>query len=392
MRIALLLVGLLARVAPAADIPLPGSLLVVKAGKLLRLVARPDGGTAFPVPNPDDVSGTAGSLRVLDLGATPGAGDVTLPLPGAWKPVGRHAHPSGFRYRGTGYPENPCTTILLKKTGVKAVCHGTAVQLTPPFGGDAAILLTIASTADRYCVTFGGRSMKNQTGLLKRADATATACPASVTTTSSTTSTSTTTATSITTTTLPPGPHLMINEIDYVQVGPDDKEFVEVYNPHATPASLAGLALVFVDGATGMEYHRVDLAPGGAIPAGECLVVGALSIVVPPTAVQLAPPEFNTGNVIQNGAPDGVLLLDTVNLLVLDSLSYGGSITAATVTGIPGLVNLVEAPALPASVVDSDSVTGSLVRFPSGTDTDHAASDWTFTTTPTPGAPNELTQ
>lgn len=384
-----LLVLLLGGVARGADVPLRGALLIVKPGKLARVVARPAASTTFTIPNPDDVTGAAGDLRILDLGATPGAGDVTLPLPSAWKPVGRHTRPSGFRYRGTGYPENPCTTILLKKSGMKAVCHGPAVALTPPFAGDAAVLLTIASTSDRYCVTFGGRAVKNQVGMLKRTGALATGCPASVTTTTSSTSTSTTTATSVTTTTLPPGPHLVINEVDYDQVGTDAQEFVEVFNPLPTAAPLDGLALVFVDGATGMEYRRVDLAPGGAIPAGECLVVSAVSIVVPPAAVQLAPPAFTTGNAIQNGAPDGVLLLDTVHLLVLDALSYEGSITAATVTGVPGTVNLVEAPALPADVADSDTVTGSLIRWPSGADTDHAASDWRFTTTPTPGAPNQ---
>ena len=387
----LLLVVLLAGVARGADVPLPGALLVVKPGKLVRFVARPAAGTTFTVPSPDDVTGPAGDLRILDLGATPGAGDVTLPLPGTWKPVGKRTRPTGFRYRGTGYPDNPCTTILLKKSGVKAVCHGSAVALTPPFAGDTAVLLTIASTTDRYCVTFGGKAVKNQVGVLKRTGALATGCPASVTTTTSSTSTSTTTATTVTTTTLPPGAHLVINEIDYDQVGTDTQEFVEVFNPLPTPAALDGLALVFVNGATGTEYLRVDLSPGAEIPAGECLVVSAASIVVPPTAVQLTPTVFTTGNAIQNGSPDGVLLLDTVNLRVLDALSYEGSITAATVDGVPGTVNLVEAPALPDSVADSNTVTGSLIRWPSGHDTDHADADWVFTTTPTPGAPNQLT-
>ena len=60
--------------------------------------------------------------------------------------------------------------------------------------------------------------------------------------------------------------------------------------------------------------------------------------------------------------------------------------------GVPGTVNLVEAPALPITVADSDLVTGSLIRWPSGVDTDHAEQDWVFTTTPTPGAPNQATQ
>ena len=43
---------------------------------------------------------------------------------------------------------------------------------------------------------------------------------------------------------------------------------------------------------------------------------------------------------------------------------------------------------LPANVADSNTVDGSLSRIPDGRDTDDAASDWQFTTTPTRGAAN----
>ena len=54
-------------------------------------------------------------------------------------------------------------------------------------------------------------------------------------------------------------------------------------------------------------------------------------------------------------------------------------------------MSLVEGTALDASVADSNSVAGSLIRNPDGADTNTASADWAFTTTLTPGAANELT-
>jgi hypothetical protein len=48
-------------------------------------------------------------------------------------------------------------------------------------------------------------------------------------------------------------------------------------------------------------------------------------------------------------------------------------------------VNFVEGTPTPAA--DPGAV-GSLVRIPNGSDTDDAATDWLFTTTPTPGTAN----
>jgi hypothetical protein len=69
-----------------------------------------------------------------------------------------------------------------------------------------------------------------------------------------------------------------------------------------------------------------------------------------------------------------------------DAIFYEGSITAAVVNGYPGTHNLVEGTALPISVADSGSGGGS--RIPNSTETGNAASDWSFSNPPTPGAPN----
>jgi hypothetical protein len=164
----------------------------------------------------------------------------------------------------------------------------------------------------------------------------------------------------------PEGGKLVINEVDYDQVGADGDGFVEIANVGTGAADLTGAALVLVDGTDGVEYRREDLT--GTLGAGEYLVV-------PVDA--------------QNGAPDGLALVSGSGSLV-DALSYEGEITQAQLGGAP--VSLVEGTALPTAVADSNTVAGSLIRNPDGRDTDDAASDWAFTTTLTRGAANVHTQ
>ena len=165
----------------------------------------------------------------------------------------------------------------------------------------------------------------------------------------------------------PPDPaQLVLNEVDYDQVGADADGFVEIHNAGDGAADLTNIALVAVNGGDGTEYDRVALT-GTLAPGGHLAI-----------AVEL-----------QNGAPDGVALVDTAAGVLLDALSYEGAITAATIGG--ATFSLVEGTALPDTTADSNTVAGSLIRSPDGTDTDDAASDWAFTTTVTRGAPNVLT-
>ncbi|HEU4941632.1 MAG TPA: hypothetical protein VFT18_00085 [Gaiellaceae bacterium] len=157
---------------------------------------------------------------------------------------------------------------------------------------------------------------------------------------------------------------LVVNEVDYDQVGTDGNGFVEIHNVGASAADLSNVDLVAVNGGDNAEYDRVALT--GSLPAGGYLDV----------AIEL-----------QNGAPDGIALLEGATLL--DALSYEGAITAATIGG--QTYNLVEGTALPAAVEDSNTVAGSLIRNPDGKDTNDAAADWAFTTTITRGAANVLT-
>ena len=164
----------------------------------------------------------------------------------------------------------------------------------------------------------------------------------------------------------PPGGGLVVNEVDYDQVGADGNGFVEIANVGDTAADLTGIALVLVDGGQSAEYDREALT--GTLEPGGYLVIAADP---------------------QNGAPDGLALVDTEGGALLDALSYEGPITNAVIGGTT--YSLVEGSALPADVADSNTVDGSLSRIPNGSDTNDAAADWRFTTSVTRGAANVLT-
>ena len=161
----------------------------------------------------------------------------------------------------------------------------------------------------------------------------------------------------------PPEPRfgLVLNEVDYDQVGADSGGFVEITNTSIVGLSLEGVAVVLVNGGDSLEYDRVALT-------GSLVAHGHLSIPVE----------------AQNGAPDGVALVDTTSGLLLDSLSYEGEITAAVIDG--QTFDLTEG--TPLEAADSNTVTGSLSRIPDGEDRNDSGSDWEFTTTVTPGAAN----
>jgi hypothetical protein len=161
----------------------------------------------------------------------------------------------------------------------------------------------------------------------------------------------------------PPGGTLVVNEIDYDQVGTDSEGFVEVKNAGSSEAVLDGIAIVLVNGGDETEYRRLALT--GTLAAGAYFVWSTEA---------------------QNGAPDGVALVDTASGALLDALSYEGEIRAATIDG--RTYDLVEGNALADTVADSNTADGSLSRIPDGQDTNDAAADWAFTTTKTPGAAN----
>lgn len=179
---------------------------------------------------------------------------------------------------------------------------------------------------------------------------------------------------------------LVINELEYDQVGTDSTEYVEILNTTADPIPLYGIALAFINGSNNAEYLRVNLGAAGTLAGGQYLVVKASTVNLPANALGI---NFTAAsNNIQNGAPDGLGIITPANEGLLDSLSYEGAITAAQFTGFSQTMNLVEGTALAATIAESNSIVNCLNRLPNGTDTNNNATDWALSTTNTPGAPN----
>ena len=178
---------------------------------------------------------------------------------------------------------------------------------------------------------------------------------------------------------------LIINEVDYDQVGDDVNEFVEIFNNTGADVDLANIRLVLVNGTNNTTYRDTSLAAAGILKQGAYLVVASNTVVLPPDtpSVKYAAAKDN----VQNGNPDGIALINVVDKTLLDALSYGGALTMANVTGL-GVVSLVEGTALKANVIDSNMNVGSLIRFPNGNDKNDANTEWIFGKNPTPGAAN----
>ena len=100
---------------------------------------------------------------------------------------------------------------------------------------------------------------------------------------------------------------VFINEIHYDNAGTDTGEFVEIAGPAGT--DLTGWSVVLYNGNGGATYDTITLA--GVLP-DQSFGGGTLSF---PRAG------------IQNGAPDGMALVDPLNTVVL-FLSYEGTFTA----------------------------------------------------------------
>ena len=92
-----------------------------------------------------------------------------------------------------------------------------------------------------------------------------------------------------------------------------------------------------------------------------------------------------TTDAIQNGAPDGLALVDNTSHTLIDALSYEGAMTMVDLPGFTAPVSLVEGTA--ATAADANSG-GTLCRSPNGQDTDNANADWKLCASPSAGSAN----
>ncbi len=165
---------------------------------------------------------------------------------------------------------------------------------------------------------------------------------------------------------------LVINEVDYDQPGTDAAEFLELKNIGSTSYPLDEVAVILVNGSGGAPatYLTIssdtwpDLAPGGYF------VICANGST--PNCGHLATPATN---LIQNGVPDAIALVNTVTDEVLDVLSYGGNVV--------GYVEGTGTTAVDVNSVDERS----LNRWPDGADTNNNDADFRVGCS-TPGTTN----
>lgn len=174
---------------------------------------------------------------------------------------------------------------------------------------------------------------------------------------------------------------VVINEVDYDQVGTDNAEFVEIFNPTSQVLDLRNVAVVLADATA--EYGRVDLAV--SLGPGKYLLVASPNVGGPDAGASARASLPTSSNALRNGTA-AVGLLDKKTGKLLDAVSYGGSVTAASVTGVTAPLSFVEGTATPA--VDSNTTSGTLSRLPNGADSNNATADFKFSATPTPGAGN----
>jgi hypothetical protein len=164
---------------------------------------------------------------------------------------------------------------------------------------------------------------------------------------------------------------VIINEIDYDQPGGDTAEFIELYNSGTNTIALDGYTLDLVNGTNGSAYNSFDLS-GLFISAGGYLVLCDETQAVANCNINAA-----TGSWIQNGGSSG----DAVALLFGDSLV--DSVVYESIGDSLG--SFAEGNSF--TVADSNSITMSIARLPSGIDTNVNADDFNAACI-TPGSAN----
>ncbi|MDJ0710959.1 MAG: lamin tail domain-containing protein [Woeseiaceae bacterium] len=163
---------------------------------------------------------------------------------------------------------------------------------------------------------------------------------------------------------------VVINEIDYDQPGSDAAEFVELKNISGSEIDLDGYVLQFINGNGGAPYQTFNL-PAVVLPDDGFFVVCGDAANTPNCDLDVSP----NSNLIQNGAPDGIVLLNGADLV--DGVSYEGD--------IPGVAEGSGAGLADSSGTDFVGIS----RMPDGFDSDQNNVDLGLACI-TPGAVNAI--
>jgi Tol biopolymer transport system component len=149
---------------PAARTPIRAKRMVLRPGRLVKLVAR--GLSALPASTADPTVGGG----TLDVSGTTGSASWLLDASG-WRVVGRRK-PKGFKFEGSG-----CRVTLLRRR-IKAVCRGDTGGLQLPEPGPLDAVLSVGAEREAFCARCGGKAVGKPARVFKhRRCAAPTACP-----------------------------------------------------------------------------------------------------------------------------------------------------------------------------------------------------------------------
>ncbi|MBA3391841.1 MAG: tandem-95 repeat protein [Deltaproteobacteria bacterium] len=185
---------------------------------------------------------------------------------------------------------------------------------------------------------------------------------------------------------------LVINEIEYDNIGTDSSEFIEIFNAGTASADLTNHAVVLANGGVSpaVQYGRINLS--GTLAPGAYALICPANSTVGNCGSRLMPVGTTrflfTGSTdqIQNGASDAIGLFVIVGTTAtpVDVVSYEGTLATAQITGVVGTSPFVEGTGI---VTGEDNVIDvSVQRLPNARDTQNNNADFALRA-PTPGAP-----
>ncbi|MBU0740842.1 lamin tail domain-containing protein [bacterium] len=163
--------------------------------------------------------------------------------------------------------------------------------------------------------------------------------------------------------------NVIINEVDYDQPSTDTAEFIELFNDGVAGHALDGMTVELINGSGAAVYATIPL-PSITLGPGEYFVICANPATTPACDLDWTPET----NMIQNGAPDAIVIKDDLGIII-DALSYEGSTGAPYGEGNPVVIG------------DGTSLHIGLSRFPDGSDTDDNETDFSLRCI-TPGSAN----
>lgn len=163
------------------------------------------------------------------------------------------------------------------------------------------------------------------------------------------------------------GQLVFINEVDYDDPGSDNEEFIELVGVRGV--SLAGWTIELVNGSDDTVYGTLNLTDDFVF-ADDSGANRGFFVIGDSGVTNL---DQSTSTAFQNGAPDGIRLLDAQGNVV-HFASYEGTVTGATDS---------------TALIDSASASSSLYKRGSGTDFDDFS--WSVDTgNASPGGSNKL--